>query len=85
MAITMPPYQTHQTSGLKLRRISAWSGPIMPENTRYTSCIVVSYSPTSVLGSNVGWSLLSTCCRFSLLNTCIGRPSRVTARPTAVT
>ena len=54
--MTMPPNHTHQTSGLKVMRISALSLPVTPANTTYTSCFGDSRMPTSVDGSNVGWS-----------------------------
>src|SRR6266404_5068228 len=84
-AISAPPNQTQRTRGLNVTRISASSAPRTPARTTYTSCLNDPMIPTSVDGSNVGTPRESTCCRFSLVMTPAGFPSRVTSSAIAVT
>src|SRR6266404_2400469 len=84
-AISAPPNQTQRTRGLNVTRISAPSAPRTPARTTYTSCLNDPMIPTSVDGSNVGTPRESTCCRFSLVMTPAGFPSRVTSSAIAVT
>src|SRR6267378_6277703 len=86
MTSTKPPNQTHQTSGLIVKRKTACSVPFTrPASTTYRSTRSPLMIPTSVEGSNVGLPRASTCWRFSVRRRPMALPSRRTSSSAAVT
>src|SRR5438309_7784961 len=85
-ATIMPPYHTHHTSGLIVKRYTACSVPFTtPASTVYRSSRRSLRMPTAVDGSNVGRPLASTCWRFAVASSPIFLPLRATSTVAAVT
>src|SRR5438874_4426606 len=84
-ATTIPPYHTHQTKGLMVKRNTACSVPsTVPPSTPYRSSRSMLMMAGSVDGWNVGRPSPSTCCRFSGVRNPIGLPLRRTSTVAAV-
>src|SRR5258708_4366323 len=85
-ATTMPPYHTHHTSGLIVKRNTPCSVPFpMPAGTPYRASRRPLMIPTAVDGWNVGRPNASTCWRFSVRRMPMRFPSRRTSIVAAVT
>ena len=85
-ATIIPPYHTHQTSGLIVKRNTACSvPPTTPARTPYRSSRTSLMMPTSVDGWNVGRPRASTCWRFSVVRIPVFFPFRYTSTVAAVT
>src|SRR5205814_1237843 len=84
-ATIIPPYHTHQTSGLIVKRNTACSVPAtVPPSTPYRSSRSMLMIAGSVEGWDVGRPSPSTCCRFSGVRNPIGLPLRRTSTVAAV-